>query len=80
MRMLSLQRKEMAAVSLASMMQEPRLEIGRGLVTEDVSGLLIGGGRVIRTPLGEDVEVRLGLEMMGAGLAVISWQIKISMK
>ena len=70
MRMLGIQSKKMVGVSLSPMVQEPWLEVGF-LLTKDVSWLLIGGWRVIRTPLREDVEMRLWLEMVGAGVTFI---------
>ena len=68
--MLGIQSKKMVGVSLSPMVQEPWLEVGF-LLTKDVSWLLIGGWRVIRTPLREDVEMRLWLEMVGAGVTFI---------
>ena len=70
MRMLGIQSKKMVGVSLGTMVEEAWLEVGL-LLTQDVSWLLIGGWRVIRPPLREDVEVRLWLEMVGAGVAII---------
>ena len=70
MRMLGIQSKKMVGVSLSPMVQEPWLEVGF-LLTKDVSWFLIGGWRVIRTPFREDVEMRLWLEMVGAGVMFI---------
>ena len=70
MRMLGIQSKKMVGVSLSPMVQEPWLEVSF-LLSKDVSWLLIGGWRVIRTPLREDVEMRLWLEMVGAGVTFI---------
>ena len=70
MRMLGIQSKKMVGVSLGTMVEEAWLEVGL-LLTQDVSWLLIGGWWVIRPPLREDMEVRLWLEMVGAGVAII---------
>ena len=70
MRMLGIQGKKMVGVSLGTMVEEAWLEVGL-LLTQDVSWLLIGGWWVIRPPLREDMEVRLWLEMVGAGVAII---------
>ena len=70
MRMLGIQSKKMVGVSLGTMVEEAWLEVGL-LLTQDVSWLLICGWWVIRPPLREDMEVRLGLEMVGAGVAII---------
>ena len=62
----------MVGVPLWSMMQEAWLEVCCRLrVSEDVSRLVIGGWRVIRSPLREDVEMRLRLEVVSAGVPII---------
>ena len=71
MRMLGIQSKKMVGVSLRSVVKEAWLEIGSCIIPDDVSWLLIGGGRVIRPPLREDVEMRLGLQMMSTRLTII---------
>ena len=71
MRMLSIQSKKVVGVSLSSVVKVAWLVIGSCIIPDDVSWLLIGGGRVIRPPLREDVQMRLGLQMVSAGVTII---------
>ena len=70
---LGIQRDQVIAATLWPVVTEPCLLIGRGVITKNEPRLVIGRRRIIRPPLGQNVEVRLGAEVVMA-VGVLAWE------